>query len=196
LSPPLRVIAAASDAQPLGEALAFMQVLWAVAHGLESSSKRMHAELGITGPQRLVLRLIGHHGRMSAGALAEVLHIHPSSLTGMLQRLEQADLIRRESDPFDRRRALLKLTRRGMRLNDQQAGTIEAKIAQALRRMSRDSVSTTKAVLAEIASALGTEAEPTPAKVAASPAPAKASSSAVARRKIRAKPHTKRTTKA
>jgi DNA-binding MarR family transcriptional regulator len=182
-SPPLRVISAASDAQPLGEALAFMQVLWAVAHGLESNSKRMHAELGITGPQRLVLRLIGHHGRMSAGALAEVLHIHPSSLTGMLRRLEQADLIRRESDPFDRRRALLKLTRRGMRLNDEQAGTIEAKIAQALSRMSRERVSTTKAVLAEIASALGAETDLQEASVAASPAPAKASSSAAARRK-------------
>jgi MarR family transcriptional regulator, organic hydroperoxide resistance regulator len=158
--PPLRVLSDASDAQPLGEALAFMQVLWAVAHGLESSSKRMHAELGITGPQRLVLRLIGHHGRISAGALADVLHIHPSSLTGMLRRLEQAELIRRESDPLDRRRALLKLTRRGMRLNDQQAGTIEAKIAQALRRMSSERMRTTKAVLAEIASALATHPKP------------------------------------
>lgn len=157
--PPLRVVLAGSEAQPLSDALVFMQVLWALAHGLESSSKRMHAELGITGPQRLVLRLIGHHGRISAGDLAEVLHIHPSSLTGMLQRLEQAELIRRETDPFDRRRALLKLTRRGMRLNDQQAGTIESKVDQALRRMSRERVSTAKAVLAEIASALGSEAE-------------------------------------
>lgn len=132
-----------------------MQVLWAVAHGLESASKRMHGELGVTGPQRLVLRIIGHHERLSAGELAEVLHIHPSSLTGMLQRLEQAELIRRESDPFDRRRALLKLTRRGMRLNDQRAGTIEAKIDSALRRMPKERVSTTKAVLAEIAQALG-----------------------------------------
>lgn len=195
-SPPLRAISAASDAQPLGEALVFMQVLWAVAHGLESNSKRMHAELGITGPQRLVLRLIGHHGRMSAGALAEVLHIHPSSLTGMLRRLEQADLIRRESDPFDRRRALLKLTRRGMRLNDEQAGTIEAKIAQALSRMPRERVSTTKAVLAEIASALGAETELQEASVAASPAPAKASSSAVARSKPPEKPRTRRAPKA
>jgi DNA-binding MarR family transcriptional regulator len=158
-TPPLRVVLAGSEAQPLGDALVFMQVLWAVAHGLESSSKRMHAELGITGPQRLVLRLIGHHGRISAGDLAEVLHIHPSSLTGMLQRLEQAELIRRESDPFDRRRALLKLTRRGMRLNDQQAGTIESKIDQALRRISQERVSTAKAVLAEIALALGSESE-------------------------------------
>jgi len=143
----------------LGEALAFMQVLWAVAHGLESASKRMHAALGVTGPQRLVLRIIGHHGRISAGELADILHIHPSSLTGMLQRLEQAELIRRESDPFDRRRALLELTRRGMRLNNQREGTIEAIVEDALGRMSRERVATTKAVLTTIAAALGAEGD-------------------------------------
>ena len=143
------------ESKPLTEALAFMQALWAVAHGLESASKRMHAEFGVTGPQRLVVRIIGHHGRISAGELAEVLHIHPSSLTGMLQRLEQAELIRRESDPFDRRRALLELTRRGMRLNNQRAGTIEATVEDALNRIPRERVAITKAVLSAIASELG-----------------------------------------
>jgi len=139
----------------LGDALMFMRVLWAVAHGLESASKRMHGELGITGPQRLVLRIIGHHGRISAGELAEVLHIHPSSLTGMLRRLEEAEMIRRESDPFDRRRALLELTRRGMRLNDQRQGTIEAIVEATLNRLPRDQVAATKVVLSAIAAALG-----------------------------------------
>lgn len=158
---PLKVVApVATEPKPLGDALVFMQVLWAVAHGLESISKRMHADLGITGPQRLVLRIIGHHARISAGELAEVLHIHPSSLTGMLRRLEEAEMIRRESDPFDRRRALLELTRRGMRLNHQREGTIEAMIEGALNRMSPARVATTKAVLSAIATALGNGSEP------------------------------------
>jgi len=131
-----------------------MQLLWAVTHGLESASKRMHAKLGVTGPQRLVLRIVGHHGRISAGTLAEVLHIHPSSLTGLLRRLEQAELVRRESDPFDRRRALIELTRRGVRLNDERHGTIEANIARALSKMSKDKVAGAKAVLRAIAASL------------------------------------------
>lgn len=148
------MVAADQDVKPLGETLSFMQLLWAVTHGLESASKRMHAKLGVTGPQRLVLRIVGHHGRISAGALAEVLHIHPSSLTGILQRLEQAELIRRESDPFDRRRALIELTRRGTRLNDQRQGTIEATIADALKRSPKDRVASAKAMLRAIAAAL------------------------------------------
>ena len=147
---------AAADLKPLGETLAFMQLLWAVTHGLESASKRMHAELGVTGPQRLVLRIVGHHGRLSAGALAEVLHIDPSSLTGILQRLEQAELIRRESDPFDRRRALIELTRRGNRLNEERAGTIEASIASALQKLRKDKVAGAEAVLKAIAASLQT----------------------------------------
>lgn len=144
-----------SAPKPLGEALVFMRVLWAVTHELESASKRMHARLGVTGPQRLVVRIIGHHGRISAGELAEIMHIHPSSLTGMLQRLEHAELVRRESDPFDRRRALLELTRKGMRLNDRRDGTIEAMMSEALGRLSKERIATTKAVLGAVAEALG-----------------------------------------
>ena len=131
-----------------------MQLLWAVAHGLESSSKRMLGELGVTGPQRLVLRIVGHYRRIAAGQLAEVLHIHPSSLTGMLKRLEEAELLRRESDPFDRRRALLALTKRGQRLNDQREGTIEAVVAAALTKMSKERVASAKTVLKAIAASL------------------------------------------
>jgi DNA-binding MarR family transcriptional regulator len=153
-SQPKAAAGADAEVKPLGETLSFMQLLWAMTHGLESASKRMHAELGVTGPQRLVLRIVGHHGRISAGALADVLHIHPSSLTGMLQRLEQAELIRRESDPFDRRRALIELTRRGMRLNDERRGTIEANIASVLSKMPKDKLAGAKAVLKAIASSL------------------------------------------
>jgi DNA-binding MarR family transcriptional regulator len=147
------------EVKPLGETLSFMQLVWAVTHGLESASKRMHAELGVTGPQRLVLRIVGHHGRISAGTLADVLHIHPSSLTGMLRRLEQAELIRRENDPFDRRRTLIELTRRGIRLNEERRGTIEASIASALSKLPKDKLAGAKAVLKAIAASLGTAAD-------------------------------------
>jgi MarR family transcriptional regulator, organic hydroperoxide resistance regulator len=161
-SPRKPIATSEAHVPPLGEALSFLQVLWALTHGLESSSKRMLATLGITGPQRLVLRIVGHHGRIAAGELADVLHIHPSSLTGMLQRLEHAELIRRESDPFDRRRALFKLTRRGLRLNEQREGTIEEAVAATLARLPKERVTGTKAVLRALATTL---AEGRPADV-------------------------------
>lgn len=141
-------------AESLGTALEFMRLLWAVAHGLESASKRMHARLGITGPQRLVLRIIGHYGRISAGELAAVMHVHPSSLTGVVRRLVAAELVRREADPFDRRRAMLELTRRGAVLNRQRAGTVESMVARALEEQSSEGLAHAEAVLKAVASSL------------------------------------------
>jgi len=121
---------------PFNRALNFMRLLWAVAHGLESTSKHMLATLGVTGPQRLVLRLLGHYGTMSAGELARTLHIHPSSLTGILRRLEEAGMLERRSDPEDGRRAVLKLTSKGKRLNGRNEGTVEEVVERALRSVS------------------------------------------------------------
>jgi DNA-binding MarR family transcriptional regulator len=44
----------------------------------------MIGEVGVTGPQRLVLRVVGLFPGMSAGELATVLRVHPSTLTGVL----------------------------------------------------------------------------------------------------------------
>jgi MarR family transcriptional regulator, organic hydroperoxide resistance regulator len=101
----------------LPDVLQFMQLLWAVVHGLERTSKRMTTELGVTGPQRLVLRVVGLFPGMSAGDLAAILHVHPSTLTGVLRRLSEQGLLLRVSDVQDRRRAILRLSPAGQRVN-------------------------------------------------------------------------------
>jgi MarR family transcriptional regulator, organic hydroperoxide resistance regulator len=134
-----------------GRALAFMQLLWAIAHGLESTSKRMHSRLGITGPQRLVLRLIGHGSATSAGELARLMHVHPSSLTGLLRRLEKARLVERQPHPFDGRRSLLRLTPSGRRLDRDKTGTVESVIERALATMSERDLRAAQRALQRVA---------------------------------------------
>jgi len=134
-----------------------MQVLWAVAHGLERRSKRMSADLGVTAPQRLVLRVVGLFPGLSAGSLAAVLHVHPSTLTGVLQRLIAQGLLARSHDPDDRRRAVLRLTRRGARINATHHGTVEAAVALALEGTSARERTTTRRVLARLANHLEAE---------------------------------------
>jgi DNA-binding MarR family transcriptional regulator len=142
----------------LGDVLSFMQLLWAVAHGLESTSKRMHSTVGVTGPQRLVLRLIGQYERLSPGDLAEILHVHPSSLTGMLRRLERSGFIKRRPDPSDGRRAFLTLTGPGRALSDSQVGTVESKVRSTLRKVSPAKAVAARDVLKLLAKQLGVEA--------------------------------------
>src|SRR5690606_29786655 len=84
-----------APAPPLGEVLDFMRLLWSIDHGLQTTSKRMEALLGITGLQRMVLRLVGRFPGISAGNLARILHVHPSTLTGVLKRLEEKQFVTR-----------------------------------------------------------------------------------------------------
>ena len=116
----------------LGDALDFLRLIWAVDHALQRRSKSMAVALGITGPQRLVIRIVGRFPSVHARQLAETLHLHPSSLTALLKRLERRGVIRRRPDGRDRRRLLLGLTRRGQALNSDTPGTIEAAVHRTL----------------------------------------------------------------
>ena len=139
----------------LGEALEFMRLVWAVDHGLQSLSKRMEATIGLTGPQRLVVRLVGRFPGISAGRLAQLLHVHPSTLTGVLKRLEKRGLLERKSDPLDARRALFQLTQAGRTLDVPADGTVEAAVTRVLGRVSRSRILGAQEVLTALANELG-----------------------------------------
>ena len=142
----------------LPDVLDFMQLLWAVVHGLDRNSKGMAAELGVTGPQRLVLRVVGLFPGMSAGDVAAVLHVHPSTLTGILRRLETQRLLVRVADPADRRRAVLRLARKGATANAKQRGTVESAVAAALADVSVADRQAARRVLQRLGEHLGAHA--------------------------------------
>src|SRR4051812_43132030 len=85
----------------LGEVIECMRLLWAVDDGLEAWSKQMDTLYGVTGPQRLVIRFVGRHPGIAAGRLAEILHVHPSTLAGILGRLVDRGILTRQADPED-----------------------------------------------------------------------------------------------
>ena len=115
----------------LGEGLDFMRLLWALEHALARASRRMEAIIGLTGPQRLVIRIVGRFPGISPGHLAALLHVDPSTLTGVLGRLEGRGLLSRRRDPRDRRRVLLGLTAGGRAFDVESDGTIEHAVQQA-----------------------------------------------------------------
>ncbi|WP_232537203.1 MarR family winged helix-turn-helix transcriptional regulator [Cystobacter fuscus] len=140
---------------PLGEVLEFMRLLWAVDHGLQSTSKRMESTLGLTGPQRLVLRLVGRFPGITAGRLAQIMHVHPSTLTGVLKRMEKRGLLERKSDPLDGRKALFALTEAGRTMDVPATGTVEAAVERVLSRLSRARLQAAQEALTALAEELG-----------------------------------------
>jgi DNA-binding MarR family transcriptional regulator len=146
--------ASARESSALGVALDFMRLLWAVDHGLQRRSKRMEVELGVTGMQRIVIRLIGRYPDIAAGRLAELVHVHPSTLTGVLRRLVERGFVHRERDPKDGRRSRLALLPPGNTIDATQAGTVEAAVRRALARVPAESVDAARFVLAAVAEEL------------------------------------------
>ncbi|MET0402362.1 MAG: MarR family transcriptional regulator [Cystobacter sp.] len=145
---------------PLGEVLEFMRLLWAVDHGLQSTSKRMESTLGLTGPQRLVLRLVGRFPGITAGRLAQIMHVHPSTLTGVLKRMEKRGLLERKSDPLDGRKALFALTENGRNLDVPAQGTVESAVERVLSRLSRIRLQSAQEALTALAEELGAAEAP------------------------------------
>jgi DNA-binding MarR family transcriptional regulator len=134
--------------------LDFMRLIWAVGHSLQRTSKQMQKSLGVTGAQRLVIRIVGRFPGIPAGDLARLLHVHASTLTGILVRLERLGLVRRRSDPRDGRRSLVGLTENGRRFDVATEGTVEAAVARALERLSADELQAARAALQAIADSL------------------------------------------
>ena len=55
------------------------------------------------------LELLNRHGPLSPSALARKAGLHPATITGILDRLEQGGWVARERDPSDRRAVVIRV---------------------------------------------------------------------------------------
>lgn len=90
--------------------------------------------LGITLTQFRCLRLVQAQPE-NAGDLAKKLNLSPTSLTRVLERLENRHLIERGMDQTDRRRILVRLTPEGEALLSTQKPWQDSRIGRALDRL-------------------------------------------------------------
>jgi DNA-binding MarR family transcriptional regulator len=134
----------------LDPTLDFLRLLWSIENCLQSTSKRMAMSLGITGPQRLALRVVARFPGISPKDVADVLRLHPSTITGVLQRLADKGLLSRKRNASDRRRAHLHVTPAAAKFTRGNRSTVEAAVARALRRMPEASVRSARQVLTAI----------------------------------------------
>lgn len=143
--------------QLTGETFRFMQRLWDLAHGLDVRSKRMGRTLGVTGPQRLVIRLLGRSPESTASEIAGALGMHPSTLTGILRRLEDRGMLDRRTDAKDRRRVRFRLTTAGLAIDRERRGTVEAAVRRTLNRRGAKAIATTLETLELLTAELSRE---------------------------------------
>ncbi|WP_433800121.1 MarR family winged helix-turn-helix transcriptional regulator [Actinomycetospora sp. CA-084318] len=91
-------------------------LFWAVARRLRHTSRATLAPWDVTPSQLRALGVLMRHGSARPGALAKHLGIAPRSATEVVDALEERGLVRRETDPDDRRATLVVVTDQGREL--------------------------------------------------------------------------------
>lgn len=94
-------------------------------------------EGNVTIPQYRALVVLASRGPQSAGALADVLGVHSSTLTRLCDRLVAKGLITRDDEPGNRRRVTLALTARGRALVRSVTNRRRKEIASIVARVPR-----------------------------------------------------------
>ena len=82
-------------------------------------------EIGVTGPQARLMMLLARHEGGQQGFYANELDVEPITLCRMVDRMVEAGLIERRSDPKDRRARLLYPSRKARESMDEMQAAID-----------------------------------------------------------------------
>lgn len=93
-----------------------MDNLRRVFKAINDRSKRAERVTGLTGPQLWALKVLDEHAPVRVSDLAARMYLHPSTVVGILDRLEAKGLAQRLKQHRDRRAVDVQLTTEGAAL--------------------------------------------------------------------------------
>lgn len=93
---------------------------------------------GVTQIQLLALRRLHQHTSIGLNELADLMHMSPSTASGVVDRLVQAALVVREHSDHDRRAIVLNLTEEGKQLVTKTSELILNKLSPLLNLSEED----------------------------------------------------------
>lgn len=128
-------------------------VLTKAQHNVHQLFKAELAPYGVTPGQYGVLRCLWDENGQTARKLAERLALDGSTLTGILDRMEQKGLIEKLPDPKDRRALQVILTATGRELQKPLLQAIEHANKKALVKLNDQQAESLKGLLEDIATA-------------------------------------------
>jgi DNA-binding MarR family transcriptional regulator len=87
-----------------------------IMRAIDLHSRQLVQQLGVTGPQLVVLQELARSGAVPIGSLAKAVNLSHATVTGIVTRLEKRRLVKRRDDEQDKRRVLVEVTGEGMTL--------------------------------------------------------------------------------
>jgi DNA-binding MarR family transcriptional regulator len=115
--------------------LQVLQSLRQIIHAVDVYSRKLRTQYRITAPQLVCLNAICQNGSLTTTHIAERVHLSPSTVVGILDRLERQELIQRARDTRDRRVVNVTATGKGRRLVEHAPSLLQDRLADALQSL-------------------------------------------------------------
>ncbi|HET8714508.1 MAG TPA: MarR family transcriptional regulator [Holophagaceae bacterium] len=128
-----------------------------IVRALELFSKEVDVKFNLTAPQLWALWELGKDGPLSLKDLSARIQLHPSTVVGVVDRLEAKGLVARKADPEDRRRVRLSLTAAGRALRRKVPHPAQGRLLHALQQMSDKQISSIHTSVATLVKAMEAE---------------------------------------
>lgn len=115
--------------------LRVLQALRQIIRAVDLHSRQLLRQHKITGPQLVSLLTIAKYEPVTANVIAGHIHLSPSTVIGILDRLESKGLIRRDRDLKDRRLIQVTLTEAGKVLAINGPSPLQDTLAEAMGKL-------------------------------------------------------------
>jgi len=121
--------------------LEIMQSLRRIFKAIQDYSHEVSDKFGITGPQLWALKTISQNENLSLSDLSRRMYLHPSTMTGLMDRLEKKGYVKRNRDQVDRRVIYLQLTAEGKKLVKRAPNPVQGRMIYGLRNLKKGELS-------------------------------------------------------
>ena len=115
-----------------------MQSLRRIFKTIQVYSQEVSQKFGITGPQLWTLKALSANGSLPLGQLSKMMYLHPSTITGVVDRLEKKGYVVRDRVHEDRRVVMVQLTPNGRKVIRRAPSPIQGKMIYGLRKLKRE----------------------------------------------------------
>jgi len=115
--------------------LRILRALRRITRSIALHSRQLAAVSHITAPQLMCLRTVIASAPITATAISREIHVSPSTVVGILDRLEDKGLVRRERSREDRRTVFVTATPAGVALAEEAPSPLQKHLAEALNAL-------------------------------------------------------------
>lgn len=115
--------------------LRILQSLRRIIRAVEIHSRKLAQKYRITGPQLGCLLAIREFGPVTTTRLAHQVYLSPSTVVGIIDRLEEKGLVARQRSRADRRQVQIGITGEGEKLAASAPSLLQDTLADALKKL-------------------------------------------------------------